>query len=214
MLSTNLDNFTPTLSVYVAAVVQEFDQIPAERQAQLKQLSQYISQKMTLGEPVQAIVICTHNSRRSHLGQVWLQVAASYYHISPFTSFSGGTEATAFHPNAVAALQAAGIEINAQTEGENPVYECRFSEHFPAMKAFSKVYDDAANPQQGFAAVMVCTQADEGCPVVLGAEARFSLPYQDPKAYDGTAQQTEQYDARCRQIAREMFFVMSVVGNE
>lgn len=214
MPTTNIDNFTFTLSGYVTEIVQGFEQIPTERQAQLKQLSQYISQKIVSGEPVQAIVICTHNSRRSHLGQVWLQVAAAYYHISPFTSFSGGTEATAFHPNAVAALQTAGIEINAQTEGENPVYECRFSEHSPTMKAFSKVYDDTTNPQQSFAAVMVCTQADEGCPVVLGAEARFSLPYQDPKAYDGTAQQTEQYDARCRQIAREMFFVMSLIGNE
>lgn len=208
MLSTN---FTPTLSNYLAEITQEFDQIPVARQAQLKALSQYIHQKIAVGEPAQVIVICTHNSRRSHLGQIWLQVAAAYYHISPFTSFSGGTEATAFHPNAVEALQAAGISISAQTEGENPVYQCRFDEHFSAMKAFSKVYDAAANPRQNFAAVMVCTQADEGCPIVAGANARFSLPYQDPKAYDGTAQQTEQYAARCRQIAREMFFVMSEV---
>ncbi|WP_299458635.1 protein-tyrosine-phosphatase [uncultured Microscilla sp.] len=201
--------FYPRLAVYLAEVTQEFEQISTNRQQQLKEVSQYIRQKLETDQPVQVIVICTHNSRRSHLGQIWLQIAAAYYHLSKFTSFSGGTESTALHPNVVTALQAAGIEISRQTEVKNPLYQCRYSDHFPAIEAFSKVYAHASNPTQNFAALMVCTQADEGCPVVIGAEARFSLPYQDPKAYDNTPQQSKQYNERCRQIAREMFFVMS-----
>ncbi|EAY30028.1 low molecular weight phosphatase family protein [Microscilla marina] len=203
--------FYPGLAAYLAEVTQEFEQIPATRQHQLKEVSQYIRQKLNANQLVQVIVICTHNSRRSHLGQIWLQIAAAFYHIQRFTSFSGGTESTAFHPNAVTALQTAGIEIVCQSADENPVYECRYGAHFPTIEAFSKVYTHATNPTQSFAALMVCTQADQGCPIVTGAEARFSLPYQDPKAYDNTAQQSEQYNERCRQIAREMFFVMSQV---
>ena len=52
---------------------------------------------------------------------------------------------------------------------------------------FSKHYGDPANPQQGFAALMVCGEADAACPFVKGAALRVSMPYLDPKIYDGGA---------------------------
>ena len=204
--------FNPTLDRYIAEVCQEFNQIGEERKNKLKELSQYINQKQTRNDLIQVIVICTHNSRRSHLGQVWLQVAATFYGIKNFTSFSGGTEATAFNTNAVAALQKAGIRIEKTDKTENPTYKGVYGKDFPPIYMFSKVYSHENNPAKDFAAVMVCTQANEGCPLVSGAEARFSLPYGDPKYFDGMPQQAVAYDERCKEIAREMFYLIANAG--
>ena len=54
---------------------------------------------------------------------------------------------------------------------------------------------------------MTCNNADEGCPLVIGAEARFPIKYDDPKAFDGTELQTQKYAERSLEIASEMFWV-------
>ena len=80
-----------------------------------------------------------------------------------------------------------------------------------SYQAFSKKYDSEPNPQQEFAAIMVCTDADEKCPIVFGTDFRFPLPFDDPKAFDNTDLEAAKYDERCRDIAREMLFCLSRV---
>jgi arsenate reductase len=58
---------------------------------------------------------------------------------------------------------------------------------------------------------MTCNNADEGCPLVIGAEARFPIKYDDPKAFDGTALQSQKYAERSLEIAQEMWWVFSQV---
>jgi hypothetical protein len=82
------------------------------------------------------------------------------------------------------------------------------------MECFSKVYSEPPNPKSGYCAVMTCLQADQACPVVAGAALRVALPYDDPKAYDGTAAESARYDERCRQISREMLYVFRLVRAE
>jgi hypothetical protein len=55
---------------------------------------------------------------------------------------------------------------------------------------------------------MTCSSADKGCPLVYGSDARFSVPYVDPKVSDGTPEEAATYDARLRQIGTEMLYVM------
>ena len=154
--------------------------------------------------------ICTHNSRRSHLGQVWAAVAASYYNIKNVHTFSGGTEATAFNPNAIQALERAGFRIEKTSLESNPLYKVYYSNE-DYVTCFSKVYSNAANPSTDFAAIMTCTDADEKCPIVLGATVKIATPYEDPKAFDGTELQDDKYDERCQQIALECLYVFSHV---
>ncbi|MCB0570841.1 MAG: protein-tyrosine-phosphatase [Phaeodactylibacter sp.] len=196
------------LARYVSGLAAEFNQIPDARKAVLEKLARYITAKRRTGQPVRLTVICTHNSRRSHIGQLWALAAAEWYGIEGVESFSGGTEATAFHPYAVAALQRAGFEAKQEGEGENPVYVVHYSEEAPAVRAFSKRFDDVANPASGFAAILVCSEADEACPFVPGAEERIALPFEDPKHADGSPEEQQAYDIACRLIAREFFFVM------
>ena len=58
---------------------------------------------------------------------------------------------------------------------------------------------------------MTCDNADEGCPMVYGAEARFPIKYDDPKAFDGTDLMNEKYSERSLQIASEMYYVFSQI---
>lgn len=185
--------------------------IPEDRQTVLIELRNYIRGKLEQTKPVSLTFICTHNSRRSHLGQVWAQVAAGYYGTPQVATFSGGTETTACNPRTVAALQRAGLAVNRTTEGENPVYEIRYDAERPPIVAFSKVYDQSPNPKEGFAALMTCSHADDNCPYIPGAEQRFPVTYTDPKEADDTPAESETYDARCRQIATEMRYVFSKV---
>jgi len=190
----------------------EFDQIAKERKEKLSQLSNYISTKIEEGQTPKIVVICTHNSRRSHIGQIWLATGAEYFQIPEIQTFSGGTEATAFNIRAVRAFQRIGFDISAKEETENPIYQISWKEEMKAYQAFSKKYEEAPNPKENFAAIMVCSEADAGCPFVLGCDFRLSLPYDDPKGYDGTKLEAEKYDERVKQIGREMLYVLSNVS--
>src|SRR5690606_25102910 len=101
----------------------------------------------------------------------------------------------------------AGLSVVATGRGDNPIYLIQFSEARDPIRAFSKVYTEHGNPMSDFAALMCCSDADVRCPVVSGAEKRFSLHYEDPKEADGTPDEATRYDERSLQITREMFFV-------
>jgi protein-tyrosine-phosphatase len=201
----------PELAASVAASKTEFDQIPEDRKARLREIASFVSSKLASGESAQLTFICTHNSRRSHMSQIWAQTAAHYFGYQGVETFSGGTETTAFNPRAVAALERVGFQIEAISESSNPIYQIRFHNGAEPMVAFSKVYDQPPNPKKGFCAVMTCSQADRACPLVLGAERRVAIPYEDPKIADGTEGEADAYDDRCRQIAREMLYLFSRV---
>jgi len=202
----------PKLTTYCNGLPGEFDMIAEKRKELLADLGEFIVQTIQTDTPVRLTVICTANSRRSHMGQLWLQTAAAFYGIRKVETSSGGTNASAFNPRAVAALIRAGFEIQILGSSDNPQYKARYGEGYAPVIMFSMKYDDETNPHSGFAAIMVCSEADAACPVVPGAEARFSLPFEDPKDADGTADESLVYDERCRQIAREMFYVMANVS--
>ncbi len=184
------------------------DLIPIERKVILNQLSDYFIDRKKKGRDIKVIVICTHNSRRSHMAQLWLAASAEYYQISNFQTYSGGTEATAFNPNAVAAMQKAGFDIWGEESNQNPVYNVRWKDIQSSYKAFSTKYNDPFNPSSDFAAVMVCQSADEACPIVHGMDFRLTVEYKDPKAFDNTDIESEKYLERCMEIGREMCYVM------
>jgi len=205
------DQVLPELNPKIEALTAEFDQIPEERKQVLKKAALFIRSKMNAGEAAKLTFICTHNSRRSHMSQIWAQTAAMYYGIENVNTYSGGTETTACNPRTVAALERAGFKIENTTDGDNPIYHVTYAPKSEPIKAFSKIYHDGDNPKEGFAAMMCCDHADINCPVVDGASIRLPIHYIDPKVSDDTDREAETYDARCHQIGREMFYLMSQV---
>ncbi|MEZ7526660.1 arsenate-mycothiol transferase ArsC [Cloacibacterium normanense] len=183
------------------------ERISEERKRMLQPLIEFISSKLSKNEEVRLNFICTHNSRRSHLSQIWAQTMAYYYQIENVFCYSGGTEATAMFPKVAETLTNQGFEILKLSETENPVYAAKFAENEHAVICFSKKYDDNFNPKSAFAAILTCDSADENCPIVYGAEARIPIKYEDPKKSDGTPEMNETYFNRSLEIATEMKFV-------
>jgi arsenate reductase len=187
-----------------------FSMITSERKALLEEMAEYLREKLRTGQEIRLNFICTHNSRRSQFSQIWAQTAAAYYGIEAFC-YSGGVEVTAFNPRAVAAIQRDGFKV-VQKEGENPIYYVLFSDDSEPIVTFSKVYDNPINASKNFAAVMTCDHADENCPFIPGAEKRFPLRYEDPKAFDDSPLEETMYIERSHQIGAELFYLFEKVS--
>ena len=182
-----------------------------ERKEVLIPLLEYIQSKKNGNEEIRLNFICTHNSRRSHLSQIWAQTMAFHFGIKNVFCYSGGTEATALFPNVAETLSRQGFQIQQLSQEQNSVYAVKFDDNQHPIIGFSKTYFDAFNPKSNFAAIMTCSNADKGCPMVFGAEARFPIKYDDPKAFDGTEVMNEKYTERSLQIASELYFVFSQI---
>ena len=198
----------PKIQAHCDQLTQDFQSISADRKIYLEKISTYIQGKKDSKQSIQLMYVCTHNSRRSHFGQIWASVAAHYYQITDVHTYSGGTEATAFHPNAIKALEASGFVVIPDSIGANASFTVRFG-LTESTCCFSKVFDDDINPHSNFAAIMTCSDAEENCPFIPGVELRVGTTYEDPKAFDGTVQQDQKYLERSNQIARECLYVFS-----
>ncbi len=189
------------------------DSISTERRQLLDELCLYIKGKLDSKSEVNLIFIYTHNSRRSHMAQIWAQAAAYMYEVPNIQTYSGGTRKTAFNASAIHALKNAGFKISTTKDGKNPKYKVRFAKKkAEALICFSKLYDYKKNPKENFVAVMTCSEADEACPVINGASYRTTISYEDPKKYDGKENQLEAYQERSEQIGREMLYVFRNVA--
>jgi arsenate reductase (thioredoxin) len=197
---------------YCSSLPSEFNQISQERKTDLEEIANYIYQQQKEKKAINLIFVCTSNSRRSHMSQVWAQIASVYYDVKNVSTFSGGTEQTKVNKNALLALENCGIVLQSNQQSENPIWLATIGEKLNPMVLFSKKYSDSTNPSLNFGAVMVCSEADKSCPVVMGADFRLGLPFQDAKVFDNTPQQSEKYEERCRQIARELFYVFSQIN--
>ncbi|HEY8402952.1 MAG TPA: protein-tyrosine-phosphatase [Cytophagaceae bacterium] len=201
----------PPVKNHIDRATATFNTIPGNRKKILLKISEYISNKLKAGEQANLLFVGTHNSRRSIIGQIWGQTAAAYYEINNVKTFSAGTEASAFNPNAVNAIERAGFRVRKEKEGANPIYRLYFEEGASSIICFSKTYNDGTIPKDNLCAIMTCSEADSNCPDIPGTELRISCPYDDLKAFDETPQQEEKYSECCFQIATELLFVFSNV---
>ena len=186
--------------------------ISENRKLVLQPLIEFIQSKITDNQAVRINFICTHNSRRSHLAQVWAQAISSYFSIKNVSCFSGGTKATALFPMVVKTLQDSGFLVKTISQNDNPIYSIKYADNEHPIIAFSKRLDDYFNPKAEFAAVMTCSEADEGCPFIEGAEVRVPITFEDPKAFDNTPKQVQKYQERSLQIATELFYIFSEIN--
>jgi arsenate reductase len=148
------------------------------------------------------------------MSQIWAKTAAHYYGLERVQAYSGGTQETCCNPRTITAMRRVGFAVKDATTGENPLYLIQYAADRPPIRAYSKLYNADANPKEGFIALMTCSSADKTCPNVEGAVARYAIHYTDPKLCDDTPTETAAYNERCREIAREMFFIMSQVRGQ
>lgn len=197
---------------YLEKLQKNYSTISEKRKTLLVEIANAIISALKKNQRLNLMYVCTHNSRRSQFGQVWAYCAVHYFGIKNIQVFSGGTEATAFHQNAIHALVRSGHNISIIKENENPRFTFSFDENFPSLICFSKRFDAADNPSAQIFAIMTCGEAEQNCPFIPGALAKFSTTYEDPKIFDGTESQDQKYDERCLQIATETFYLFSKVS--
>lgn len=197
---------TKKLKKFTEELVEEAAGINEERKALLDESAKAIAEALHENGKHATLFVCTHNSRRSHLSDLWFRYALMYYGIDSMESFSGGTEATAFNKRAIAAMERAGFKVSYNKKTDNPVVQVS-PMSYPVWKVFSKVYSNESNPNSNFTAVMVCSDADRNCPVVDGATQRFAIPYNDPKHYDDTPSEEGKYDETVKLIGTEMLYL-------
>ena len=203
----------PTMFSEIEQVIKGLNPqtISTERKAILQPLTEFIQSKVSNQQDIRINFICTHNSRRSHLSQVWAQTLAYHFNIKNVFCYSGGTESTALFPMVAETLRNSGFQIKTISKSENPVYSIKYTYNQHPIIGFSKRLDDDFNPKSEFAAIMTCDSANEACPFVSGAEKRIPITFEDPKAFDNTPQQAEKYNERSLQIATELFYVFSQI---
>ncbi len=208
-VAMNAQTINPHLKQNIKELIREDEEIFPGRKQELQALAQEIHNLIMDKNKAEVTFVCTHNSRRSQLAELWLRAACKYYDVENVQAFSGGTEATAFNERMVDAAVRFGFTILKEKSAQNPRYIARLSDSDPDEAImFSKKYDDPFNPEKDFIAVMVCSQADRDCPFVPGAFSRVSLPYEDPKAFDDTVDETMAYDNKVREIGREILFMV------
>lgn len=184
--------------------------LASDRKELLLRIAETIAKEYTLTEIVRLNFICTHNSRRSQLGQVWAFYAAEYFNLN-IESYSGGTEVTAFFRNTVKTLQKVGFSFQLEDfSHQNPKYVISFKETSKSILGFSKLYNDAVNCEP-YMVITTCDSADQNCPFIPTATYRFHLPFVDPKHSDNTQNQDEVYLKTNRQIAAEIYFIFAHV---
>lgn len=203
----------PTMFSEIEQVIKGLNPqtISVERKAILQPLTEFIQSKVSNQQDIRINFICTHNSRRSHLSQVWAQTLAHYFNVKNVFCYSAGTESTALFPMVAETLRNSGFQIKTISKSENPVYSIKYTYNQHPIIGFSKRLDDDFNPKSEFVAIMTCDSANEACPFVSGAEKRIPITFEDPKAFDNTPQQAEKYNERSLQIATELFYVFSQI---
>lgn len=189
----------------------KWESIDADRKEVLEPLISFIQEKVDERKEINLNFICTHNSRRSHMAQIWAQAAASFFAVPEVHCYSGGTETTALFPKVAEVLAEQGFSVFSIAETTNPVYAIKYDDNSLPLIGFSKKYDSPFNPVSGFAAIMTCSQADGGCPFISGAEKRIPITFEDPKISDHTPEQSAIYTERSLQIAAEMLYVFSKI---
>ncbi len=204
----------PNMFSEIESTINELNlkSITEDRKVILKPLIDFIQLKVSKKQEVRLHFICTHNSRRSHLSQVWAQTMAVFFNIQNVVCYSGGTESTALFPMIAKTLMNSGFQVTTISETNNPIYSIKYAENAHPIIGFSKKVDNNFNPKSEFAAIMTCSQADGDCPFIVGAEKRIPITYDDPKVFDNTPQQALQYEERSLQIATELFYVFSQIN--
>lgn len=196
----------------IEALTKAYDSIDSERKKELQEIAKAIAIHRASHEDTHIAFICTHNSRRSQLAQLWMTVACFIYKIEHLVSHSAGTETTAFNIRMVRALRRFGFDLMSSDSSDNPHYELRIDPIYDVNQRFhSKKWDDSSINTEGLIAIMVCDHAHETCPIIPGVAHRMALLYTDPKHADDTPQESEAYDQKILEIGREILYMGSLL---
>ncbi len=206
----------PELRRHAEFLTTSFDLIEPGHHVAIEQLADWIAKNWQPDGQLHVLATCSGNSRRSILSATMGNLAAAYYGFDNVRFHSGGTTPSAFNKRTIATLKEIGFQIEPTGEeamrGDpktpNAIFRVLWGKGLEA-KEFSKSFKDPSNPSSGFAAIMVCTEADAECPVVPGASLRVAMTFVDPKLYDDGPFERGKYAERRDDVGRTFLAVMA-----
>ncbi|NJO89789.1 MAG: hypothetical protein HC831_13205 [Chloroflexia bacterium] len=145
--------FNKKLQKYAGTLATEIGEVEKSRIPVLDSIAESIIRAKKKYGKSKILLVCTHNSRRSHIAQMWLETAALYYKVKEIYTFSGGIEVTAANKRAIDALGRAGFNTSVSNKNsENPIYMITQGGGHSTSILYSKKYDDSQNPHENFIA--------------------------------------------------------------
>ncbi len=160
------------------------------QEKRVKKISQELKSLVNTYKKV--VFICTHNSRRSQLCEVWARILSNRFNLN-LSFFSAGTEKTEVYGEAIKSLERAGMDFT--IVGNNILIQNKIELH-------SKTLDEIKEDE--FISLITCSDAEKNCPIDPRSKKNIKLFYDDPKKYDGTKEESDEYDKTCKLIASEL----------
>lgn len=210
------ERLLPRIQQYLEEQSKKSGKVAEVHRAAVTELSRWIARREKKQSDI--IMVCTGNSRRSILGATMGNIVAAYRNKSQLRFYSAGTAPSALNSRTIATLKEIGLVIEATgsqakagaKKDPNPHYRIEWGKaEGSSMVEYSKALDDVVLPGRDFAAVMVCDEADAKCPVVQGADLRVSMTFLDPKAFDGTKDESAEYAKTRDLLAQTMLQIIS-----
>lgn len=183
--------------------------VDALRKPALRACAHAVVRRLARDGEVGLVAVCTHNSRRSQLAEVFLAAALAELSIDGVHVASAGTETTAVAPGIVHVLRSHGFSVSGDHTLANP--RLRVEGHGILRELWSKTLEEAIPALTGGSeavALMVCAGADASCPIVPGAAFKARVAYEDPKLSDGTPEEEGAYAKTAELIEAEMLFLV------
>ncbi len=206
---TSFNKLYPILNEYVKDFPKEFRKIPEDRRYRLNEIVYFLEEQQERKAPWQVTFISTNQSSVSHMTQVWSKVAAFYFGMAKYQSFSAGIKPEPISTNTILAMEKAGFIVYKTEVGGMDVYRVKYSYNLEPIVVFPKKLNYVKNPFDNFMAVFVDENADMNTQNIKGTYNRLLLNYNDPVGYSGSGLEDQIYDKSCKQIAVEMFYVFS-----
>ena len=160
------------------------------QKSRVKKISQELSGVINSCNKI--VFMCTLNSRRSQLCEVWANILSNRLNLK-LSFFSAGTEKTEVYKEVIETLCRVGVDINK---------EGKLNLTSNTINIYSKTLDEIKEDK--FIGIMNCSDAEKHCPLDPRSKKNIKLFYDDPKKYDGTTKESDEYDRTCRLIASEL----------
>ena len=185
-----------------------FDMIDEPHREAGEELAHWLAANYQPGKPLHVTVVCTGNSRRSFLG------ATTATSPRPTTGCPRSGSTAAGRPPRRSTADVAAPEGDrrrgrahgqggpaGRAEDRKPVYRSPGARRFETPNSRSTTGHEPT-PRRASRPCMVCSEADEGARSSRGRRSRVSMPYLDPKIYDGGAYESAKYAERRDDIGR------------
>ena len=169
-----------------------------KRKKRLDNIASVINENLNKTRSI--VFLCTHNSRRSQICEVWGKVFAEIYR-KKININSAGAFKTVVHSQVYESIVKCGLVVDNKKE-------IFFDKK--KFKLNSKTIDSLT--MKNFIAVMTCSNAEKSCPNDPRSIRNIKMFFNDPRIYDETDKMSREYLNTTIYIAEELNYIFKNIN--